>query len=151
MYNIYRLLKEFDFSISISLGELLLFTKELMFGFSKIEELSFLNTTYDQNGVNKYWYTIFGNYADCLFFQKEDYKGTRYEKIKEELDEFTKNPSVENKHIFYDQEKQRYRLEEKLFEYFEFSLFSDLVEEKEEKEKFFYGYLRRLFYIYCWW
>ena len=114
--------------------EYLIFTKEIFKELSKIDNFSFLAKKYDRNGINNNNYVLFGDNSDGLFFQEKDVN-TKYNKIIDELDEFTKNPEIITKHISYNKQKEKYKLKEKNFGFFEFNLLSDMISDTEIKEQ----------------
>lgn len=134
LYNIYFILKNtgcFEY-----IYEYLIFSKEILNELAQKEIFSFFNDKYDRNGLNKRNYLLFGDDAESLFCQAEDFFETmKYDKIIRELDDFTENPIKKTKHISYDKEKDRYILKEKSFGHFTFGLLSDFFKETEIKEQ----------------
>lgn len=132
LYNIYYITDTLaDYS---HIYEYLIFTKELFKELSKTDKFSFLAEKYDRNGINNNNYILFGNNSDSLFFQEKDVT-TKYNKIIDELDEFTKNPEIKTKHISHDKQKEKYELKERNFGFFEFNLLSDMIYDTETKEQ----------------
>lgn len=133
LYNIYFIIKEFNYYENIY--DYLLYTKDIFEELSKIKNLQFLKEKYDINGINRRNYVLFGNNSDCLFFGEGDICQTKYGNLKNELDEFTKNPGENTEHISYNQKLGVYELEDESFGFLTFKLLSDIVCDQELKDK----------------
>lgn len=133
LYNIFYMIQKFDNYENIY--EYLIFTREIFDELSKILQFSFLSRKYDLEGFNLRNYTLIGNDCDCMFFEQKDMYNMKYEEIIEELDAFTENPELKTKYITYDENRKKYKLEEKSFGFFTFDLLSDLVNVEELKQK----------------
>ncbi len=129
LYIVMDQLHDFD-----HIFEYLIFQKEIWKELSKQKEFSFLKRKYNSNGVNYRNFTLFGDYCDWLFFEVKDMHHSKYEEVKEELDEFTKNPKEKTKHIRYHKKEKKYVLKDKQFGSFPFRLLSDIVEDEEVKQ-----------------
>lgn len=114
--------------------EYLIFTKEIFNELSKKDDLKFLTEKYDENGINLHNYLLFGNNSDAIFFQREDFKHRKYNKLIRELDDFTENPTRESKHITYVEEKEEYMLKARNFGYVTFDLLSNFTKDEKVKE-----------------
>lgn len=68
---------------------LLLFPNETLKELSQFKEFEFLNKKFDSNGFNYRNYTLFGHHCDNMFFLDKDYDDTKYDSLREMIDEFT--------------------------------------------------------------
>lgn len=114
-----------------NLYEYLIFTKEIFNDLKRYKEFSYLKDKFSLNGTNYNNYYFLGDKSDFQFFQKEDTTGNKYEKITDEIDDFT--IKLKSKHIKPDKEEGYYRYK-KLFKQFSFRLISNLVVEEEAQK-----------------
>lgn len=133
LYNIYYIMNKFDDFEHIL--EYLIFTKEIFNELAQKDYFKFLAEKYDEKGINRRNYIFLGSDSDCLFFHSEDDHHMKYNKLIDELNDFTENPTRKSKHITYDKEKDKYMLKAINFGYFTFDLLSNLIANEEIKDK----------------
>lgn len=112
--------------------EYLIFNKEIFNELSKTSVFSFLEKTYDQDGINFKNYLLFGDGSDMIFFQGID---DGYTKLQQELDTFTENPKIPSKHISYDKKKGKYVLKASINSKCYFNLLSDFIDNEQIKDE----------------
>ena len=133
LYQIYYLINSLHDEKHIY--EYLIFSKELFREFAKCQFLSPLFRQYDINGFHSHNYLLFGSDSEALFFQKEDVGQLKYEKLVQELNAFTENPTLCSKHISYDKKNSCYKLKDRKFGSFSFKLLSDYVLDSDIKKE----------------
>lgn len=129
LYNIYYFLDKLNNYNDIYYY--LLFWKEISNDIGK--NFGWLFDRYNSNGINLNNYLLVGNNCESLFFQSIDRSGTKYDKIKVEINAFTMDPDVKQKHIKYNRNKSMYEFKDRKFGYFSFDLLSDIVGEHNAK------------------
>lgn len=123
LYNLYFILE--DLGAYKNIYELLIFTKEIFNELSKNKHFSYLKKKFDYMGINKHNYYFLGDKFDHLFFQREDYNGTEYDDVIEEIENFTMDPNLDSLSIKYNYEEECFYFENSKIS-FKFNLLSDL-------------------------
>ena len=97
LYCIYKILEE---ALNESLiYPLLLFPKECLKELSRLDGNSYLTQKFDRVGINYRNYSLFGDYCDDMFFDSLDTEDTKYDNLRIQIDNFTKERDKTKKQV----------------------------------------------------
>lgn len=136
LLNIYNIINATTKNYS-NIFKYLLFTKKVFKELSKDDKFKLLTEKYDENGINRNNCILFGDNSDNIFFSPFDFKGSRYDKLTSEIEDFTENPNKKKRHI--KKRKGYYLLIKRKFKPIKFDLLSNVLKsdnkEIEDKDK----------------